>query len=179
MNNPLALAALLGAACANPSNQSNPAASQTLALAQGSTTPGTTVRQQFPMRLRWEERALTETGATLVAHVERLNALRIPFVLQVELPAGVKVERGRTRLELPPNSDAVETTEEYVLTFATAPAQDALLLVDGENQAMGFHGKVAYRFGRTSPAEPHLDAAGPSPTGTDGKAMGPSIPLTK
>lgn len=176
MNQSLALTALLLAACANPSNQST-VASASAARAELSAPTGTTVRQQFPMRLWWEEQSLTATGATLVAHVERLNALRIPFKLQVEFPEEVKVVQGRTQFELPPNPEAIETTEKYVLTFAGPPTQDALLLVDGDAQGMGFHGKVPYRFGRPNPEEPRVEATGPAPTGKNGKPMGPSIPL--
>jgi hypothetical protein len=93
VNQSLALAALLLAACANPSNQST-GASASAARAELSAPTTTTVRQQFPMRLWWEEQSLTATGATLVAHVERFNALRIPFKLQVEFPSGVKVVQG-------------------------------------------------------------------------------------
>jgi hypothetical protein len=130
------------------------------------------------MRVRWEQQALTPTGATLVAHVERLNALRIPFLVRVEFPAGVKVEQGRTKLELLPNAEAVETTETYVVSFASPPTTDALLLVDGDTQGMGFHSKQEYRFGRPDPEGPRVNATGPAPTGKGGKSLGPSVPLT-
>lgn len=136
----------------------------------------TTVRLQSPVRVSWEERSRTDTQAVVVAKIERLNRLDMAFAVAVELPPGVKVIEGRTALNLLPNAEAVTVTEQLTLAFEAPPQGDALLKLDGDSGAMGFHSRVPYRFGRAAPAEPSPAATGPAP-GKGDKSFGPSIPL--
>ena len=53
---------------------------------------------------------------------------------------------------------------------------DAVLKLDGDSGAMGFHYKVPYRFGRAAPEETGPAATGVAP-GKGGKSFGPSVPL--
>ena len=136
----------------------------------------TTVRMQPPLKVTWEERARTDTSAELVMKVERLNRLDMTFQLQAVLPAGVKVVAGRTQLTLLPNVEAVTIEEPLTLAFEATPADDAILELDGDSGAMGFHYRVRYRFGRAAPEERGPAATGPEPT-KGGKRFGPSVQL--
>lgn len=161
----LSLFALLVVACANP---------------KPTTTPepiATTARQQFPMNVRWEERALSETHATLVVHVQRLNALPMPLVVSVTVPPGVVV-KGTTHFSLEPNVEADDQTQTLELSYAQRPTAPAELHVDGDATSMGVHATQLYRFGRPEPEEPHVNATGPSPAGKGGVPMGPSVPMS-
>jgi hypothetical protein len=135
-----------------------------------------TVRMESPVRVTWEEVSRTETQAVVLAKLERVNKLDMSFLMSVELPAGVKVLEGRTQLTLLPNTEAVMVTEKLVLAFESAPAEDAVLKLDGDSGAMGFHYKVPYRFGRPAPEERGPAATGVAPV-RNGKSLGPSVPL--
>lgn len=136
----------------------------------------TTTRLQSPVRVTWEELSRTDTGAVVLAKIERVNHLDMSFLMAVELPAGVKVLEGRTQLTLLPNAEAVTVTEQLTLAFDSAPQGDAVLRLDGDSGAMGFHYKVPYRFGRAAPEERGPAATGVAPA-KGGKSFGPSIPL--
>ena len=156
---------MLMAACANSSAQQE--------------TPKkleSTVRMQSPVRVSWEEISRTETQAVVVAKIERLNHLDMPFTMAVELPAGVKAIEGRTQLNLLPNTEPVTVTERLTLAFDAPPPGDALLKLDGDSGAMGFHYQVPYRFGRAAPEETGPAATGVAPN-RGGKTFGPSVPL--
>ncbi len=159
------LAILLLAGCAN-----------TTPAPEGARPLDTTVRLQSPVRVTWEEVSRTETGAVVLAKIERLNRLDMPFAMTVELPAGVKALEGRTQLTLLPNTEPVLVTERLTLAYEAPPAGDAILRLDGDSGAMGFHYKVPYRFGRPAPEEKGPAATGPAPM-KGGKSFGPSIPL--
>lgn len=160
------LLAVLTQACANPST----------AQQEAKAPLDTTVRLQSPVKVSWEELSRSGTQAVVLAKVERVTKLAIPFLLTVELPAGVKVLEGRTSLQLLPNTEAVTITERLVLGFDAPPADDVQLKLDGDTTAMGFHFKVPYRFGRAAPED-----RGPAATGPEFKkgdtSFGPSIPL--
>jgi len=159
------LAMILLAGCAN-----------TTPAPEGARPLDTTVRLQSPIRVTWEELSRTDTGAVVLAKIERLNRLDMPFVMTVELPEGVKVMEGRTQLTLLPNTEPVLVSERLTLSYEAPPALDALLKLDGDSGAMGFHYKVPYRFGRAAPEEQGPAATGPAPS-KGGKSFGPSIPL--
>lgn len=165
--------ALALAACANPSP---PPQTPATAPAHVQQMPEPTVRLESPVKVRWEERALSATGATVVAHVERLNAVPVPLLLRVEVPDGVTLKSGRKDVPLAPNAEPGTVSEVYELAFAQPPAGDLVLRVDGDTEGMGFHFQVPYRFGRPAP-----EAAAPAPTGPafmkGGKSMGGTIPL--
>jgi hypothetical protein len=138
--------------------------------------PATTSRLLSPIRVTWEEVERTDTQAVVLAKIERLLALDLPFSVAVVLPEGVKAVEGRTLLTLLPNSEAVTVTERLVLAYDTAPLSDVVLKVDGETGAMGFHYLVPYRFGRPDPAENTVPATGPVLKKGD-QVIGPSVPL--
>lgn len=160
------LVAVLASACANPST----------AQAEARPPLDTTVRLQSPVKVSWEELSRSGTQAVVLAKIERVTKLDIPFLMTVELPAGVKLLEGRAQLQLLPNPEAVTITERLVLGYDAPPADDAQLKLDGDTTAMGFHYKVPYRFGRAAPEE-----GGPAATGPELKkgdtSFGPSIPL--
>ena len=135
-----------------------------------------TVRLESPIKVTWEELSRGDTQAVVLAKVERVNKLDMSFALEVELPAGVRVLEGRTKLKLLANTEAVTVTEKLILGFDATPSGDAVLKLDGDSGAMGFHYKVHYRFGRPPPEEPAPAANGPAPS-KGGKTFGPSVPL--
>jgi len=137
-----------------------------------------TVRLRSPVTVRWEERARSATSAVLVAHVERFTAVPLPLVLRLEVPAGVTVVSGRTKLDLPANAEASDVTERFELAYASPPAADARLRVDGDSASagLGFHFDVPYRFGRAEPEARPPAATGPT-SSKGGRNFGPSIPV--
>ena len=159
---PLSLVVLL-AACANTSSRPPE-------------RPGSTVRLASPIKVSWEEVSRTDTQAVVLAKIERVNKLDMPFTMAVELPEGVKALEGRTLLNLMPNTEPVLIVERLTLAFESPPAGDALLKLDGDSGAMGFHYKVPYRFGRAAPEEKGPAATGVAPV-KGGKSFGPSVPL--
>ena len=163
------LAVLFLSACANSSATSS-------ATPESPSARETTVRMQSPVRVSWEEVSRSDTQAVVIAKIERLNHLDMSFLMSVELPPGVKAAEGRTQLTLLPNTEAVTVTERLTLTFESPPALDALLKLDGDSGAMGFHYKVPYRFGRPPPEERGPAATGVAPM-KGGKSFGPSVPL--
>jgi hypothetical protein len=151
-----------------------------LASCASTTSPPTletTSRQQFPMTVRWEVTSRTERGVTLAAHVTRLTALPLTFHVVLDVPAGAKLESGRQKFDLLPNTEGVEIVETYSVLFDTLPAEDLLLHVDGDGQNAGYHAKVPYRFGRAEPTAAPVDATGPAPAGKGGRPVGNSVPL--
>jgi hypothetical protein len=136
----------------------------------------TTVRIAPPIKVRWEELSRDARGATVRATVERVVGLDMPFAVEVRLPAGVAVKRGRTAFTLLPNVEAVTVSEELELTWEETPVTDALLAVDGETGVLAFHFKVPYRFGRAEPPVVAPAATGPHLRVGD-RDFGPSIPL--
>lgn len=158
-------------ACANAS----PPVSRTDPIREGRDIEPT-VRMESPVKVSWEELSRSDTQAVVLAKVERVNKLDMPFAMEVELPAGVRVIEGRTKLMLLANTEAVTVTEKLILGFDSTPSEDAQLKLDGDSGAMGFHYKVPYRFGRAAPEEHAPPATGPAP-GKGGKSFGPSVPL--
>lgn len=138
--------------------------------------PSTTSRLLSPLRVTWEEVERTGTQAVVLAKIERVLAIDMPFAVAVVLPEGVKAVEGRTQLTLLPNSEAVTVTERLVLAYDAPPPGDVVLKVDGETGAMGFHYLVPYRFGRPDPAENTVPATGPV-LKKGGEVIGPSVPL--
>ena len=158
----LSLVVLL-ASCANTSSQQP----------EG---PRSTVRLASPIKVSWEEVSRSGAQAVVLAKIERVNKLDMPFTMSVELPDGVKVIEGRTLLNLMPNTEPVLITERLTLAYESSPAGDAVLKLDGDSGAMGFHYKVPYRFGRAAPEETGPAATGVAP-GKGDKSFGPSVPL--
>jgi hypothetical protein len=136
----------------------------------------TTVRLQAPIKVTWEEVSRSATQAVVVAKIERVNKLDMSFSMAIELPPGVTAVEGRTQLTLLPNAEAVTVTERLTLAFEAPPEGDALLKLDGDSGAMGFHSRVPYRFGRAAPAETGPEATGVAPRKGD-RSFGPSVPL--
>ncbi len=163
-----ALSLVVAVSCANstPAPQTN----------EATTGPTTTTRLLSPVKVTWEELSRTETEAVAVAKIERVLKLDLPFLVKVQPPEGVTVKEGRTILELLPNKEAVVVTERFVFTFDKAPANDALLFVDGNTGAMGFHFEVPYRFGRAAPEDVSPATSG-APVQVGGKTFGPGVPL--
>ncbi len=161
---PLLSCLLLWTACASP--QLSP---------QGAPLE-TTTRALPPVRVSWEEVSRSATEAVVLAKLERVNALAMPFVMTLEVPPGATVVSGRTRLTLLPNAEPVLVTETITFHFEAPPPGDAVLKLDGDSGAMGFHFKVPYRFGRPVHAEQPPAATGPAVKLGD-RNLGPSIPL--
>jgi hypothetical protein len=131
---------------------------------------------QSPIKVTWEEVSRTDTQAVVLAKIERVNKLDMPFAMSVELPDGGRAIEGRTQLTLMPNTEPVLITERLTLAYEAAPAGDAQLKLDGDSGAMGFHYKVPYRFGRAAPEETGPAATGVTPRKGD-QSFGPSVPL--
>ncbi|PZR18430.1 MAG: hypothetical protein DI536_00680 [Archangium gephyra] len=136
----------------------------------------TTSQLQSPVKVTWEEVSRSEGEAVVLAKVERVLKLDLPFLVQVTVPEGVTVKQGRERLELLPNNEAVLVTERFVFVYATPPKEDAHLKLDGDGAGMGFHYDVPYRFGRAAPADVDPAATGPAAE-VGGKNRGATVPL--
>jgi hypothetical protein len=171
------LTAVVVASCAFACANQGPAASAPAAPpAHVQQMPEPTVRLESPVKVRWSEVSRTATAAVVVAEVERLNAVPVPLLLRVEVPAGATVKAGRVKVDLPANTEAGVVRETLELAFDATPAADLVLRVDGDTEGLGFHFQVPYRFGRPAP-----EAAAPAATGPafqkGGKSLGGTIPL--
>lgn len=158
----LVLLSFLG--CANPGHE-----------APAAPTPAAD-RAQLPVRVTWEERSRAPNEAVVLVKLERLVPIDTPFTVQVDVPADAKVTHGRTSFTVVPNAEPVVVTEELTFAYAATPTGDALLRVDADTGAMGFHFKAPYRFGRPAPAEVQPKLTGPALKKGD-RNFGPSIPL--
>jgi hypothetical protein len=167
---------LAACACLACANQAPAASAPAAAPAHAQQMPEPTVRLESPVKVRWTEVSRTATAATVIAEVERVNAVPVPLLLRVEAPAGATVKAGRAKVELPANPEAVVVRETYELAFDAVPAGDLLLRVDGDNEGMGFHFQVPYRFGRPAPEATTPAATGPA-FQKGGKSLGGTIPL--
>lgn len=128
-----------------------------------------------PMTATWVVVKVQDTRTVLRARVERAGGYEVPLVLRVSVPPGAHLTRGASEVALPPMSQQRDVEFEYELTYAYAPADDAVLTVDGETAAMGMHARVHYRFGRAEPPVPRPTPTGPALT-LGGRNFGASVP---
>lgn len=152
------------------------------AIAPAQTQPGRSAEvsravhegPRAPMTATWVVVKVQDTRTVLRARIERAGGYEVPLVLRVSVPPGARLTRGAREVALPPMSQQRDVEYEYELTYAHAPADDALLTVDGDTAAMGMHARVPYRFGRAEPPSPRPTPTGPALT-LGGRNFGASV----
>jgi hypothetical protein len=113
---------------------------------------------------------------TLRAHIERRTALDAQVRVQLVLPDGVELVEGHLDQWLKPSDPSVARELTFVVRVHALPTEDAVLWVDMQASAGGYHAQHPYRFGRSAPVP-----ASPARTGPELKAgarrLGRSIRL--
>ncbi len=113
---------------------------------------------------------------TLRAHVERRTAMDAKVRVTLALPAGVELVEGLLDQWLEPSGQALVRDLTFVLRVDALPTEDAVLFVDMQTSAGGYHAQHPYRFGRSEPLP-----ASPARTGRElkvgAKRIGRSIHL--
>lgn len=114
-----------------------------------------------PLEVSWVTGQVSDTRAVLRARVEQSAGLAIPLMLSVTVPSGVRMVRGDASVSLPPGTQQAITEYEYEFVYVGTPSGDIVLAVDGDTEAMGVHGRAAYRFGRPEPEGFRPQPSGP------------------
>lgn len=94
----------------------------------------------------WVQQRLQPTSAELGARIE-YGPSGAELEVQLELPPGVRVTRGRTYFKLPPTLEPKVHYEPIALESDALPVKDLVLQVRGPGVAV----RESYRFGRPAP----------------------------
>lgn len=114
-----------------------------------------------PLDVSWVPGQVSDTRAVLRARVEQRARLAIPLTLRVTMPPGVRMVRGAATIPLPPGTQQAISEYEFEFVYSGMPSDDIMLAVDGDTEAMGVHGRAAFRFGRPEPEGPRPQPSGP------------------
>ena len=135
-------------------------------------------RRRGPLSSRLEALEEPVPGGllTLRAHVEQRTAMDAKVRVKLVLPAGVELVEGHLEQWLKPSDQAVARELTFVVRVHALPTENAVLFVDMQASAGGYHAQHPYRFGRSEPVP-----ASPARTGPELKAgakrLGRSIHL--
>ncbi|MER2563032.1 MAG: hypothetical protein ABTQ32_20060 [Myxococcaceae bacterium] len=91
----------------------------------------------------WQQQVLTPTRMELAARVD-YGPSSSPITVQLELPPGLQVVRGRTFFTLDPTTEAKSHVEPLSFVSDALPVQDLALVVTGPGVTV----REAYKFGR-------------------------------
>ena len=91
----------------------------------------------------WQQQVLTPTRMELAARID-YGPTASPLTVQLELPPGLRVTRGRTFFTLEPTREARSHVEPLSFASDALPVQDLSLVVSGGGVSL----KEVYRFGR-------------------------------
>lgn len=91
----------------------------------------------------WQQQMLTATRMELIARID-YGPSASPITVQLELPNGLQVKRGRTYFTLEPTTEAKSHVEPLSFGSEALPVQDLVMVVT----APGGTVREAYRFGR-------------------------------
>ena len=91
----------------------------------------------------WIQQVLTPTRMELAARVD-YGPTSSPITVQLELPPGLQVKRGRTFFTLDPTTEAKSHVEPLSFVSDALPVQDLVVVVTGPGVTV----REAYKFGR-------------------------------
>lgn len=91
----------------------------------------------------WQQVQLTPQRMELVARID-YGPTASPLTVQLELPPGIRITRGRTFFTLDPSSEPKAHVEPLSLTSEALPVSDLVMVVTGPGVTI----REAYRFGR-------------------------------
>lgn len=91
----------------------------------------------------WQQQVLAPTRMELAARID-YGPSAAPITVQLELPPGLQVTRGRTFFTLDPTAEARSHVEPLSFVSEALPVQDLVLVVTGPGVTV----REAYRFGR-------------------------------
>lgn len=95
------------------------------------------------VKASWQQQVLTPTRMELAARLD-YGPTATPLTVQLELPPGLRVTRGRTFFTLEPTPEAKSHVEPLSFVSEALPVQDLVLVVTGPGVTVS----EAYRFGR-------------------------------
>lgn len=124
--------------------------------------PALAHRAEAPMALtaRGPERVAAGAVIEVTATLMRTAWKALPLQLAWQLPAGVRLVGGAPSEPLAAGKANV-LTRKVKLAVDKLPADDLVVVVDGEGKGAGIHLRAVYRFGRPLPAAP-APAKGPT-----------------
>lgn len=133
------LAALLGVTACTCDEKKEPAVApaEPVKVAPPAPTPAPKVVAT------WQQQVLTPTRMELVARVD-YGPTASPITVQLELPPGLQVKRGRTFFTLDPTTEAKSHVEPLSFVSDALPVQDLVVVVTGPGVTV----REAYKFGR-------------------------------
>lgn len=91
----------------------------------------------------WQQQVLTPTRMELAARID-YGPSASPITVQLELPPGLLLKRGRTFFTLDPTTEAKSHVEPLSFVSEALPVQDLVLVVTGAGVTV----REAYKFGR-------------------------------
>jgi hypothetical protein len=91
----------------------------------------------------WQQQVLTPTRMELAARID-YGPSASPITVQVELPPGLQLKRGRTFFTLDPTTEAKSHIEPLSFGSEALPVQDLVMVVTGRGVTV----REAYKFGR-------------------------------
>lgn len=91
----------------------------------------------------WQQQVLTPTRMELAARIDYGPSVA-PITVQLELPAGLVLKRGRTFFTLDPTTEAKSHVEPLSFASEALPVQDLVMVVTGPGVTV----REAYKFGR-------------------------------
>lgn len=91
----------------------------------------------------WQQQVLTPTRMELAARID-YGPTASPITVQLELPPGLQVTRGRTFFTLDPTSEPKSHVEPLSLVSEALPVKDLTMVVTGPGVTV----REPYRFGR-------------------------------
>lgn len=91
----------------------------------------------------WQQQVLTPTRMELAARIDYGPSVS-PITVQLELPPGLQLKRGRTFFTLDPTPEAKSHVEPLSFASEALPVQDLVLVVT----SAGVTVREAYKFGR-------------------------------
>jgi hypothetical protein len=103
-------------------------------------------RPDGPVNASFLPLSLTPTSTQVTARIE-YGPASAPVSVQLELPPGVRVTRGRTFFTLDPTPARATHLEPYTLATDALPVKDLGLVV----KAPGGNARAVYGFGRHAP----------------------------
>lgn len=91
----------------------------------------------------WQQQVLTPTRMELAARID-YGPSASPITVQLELPPGLQLKRGRTFFTLDPTTEVKSHVEPLSFASEALPVNDLVLVVTGPGVTV----REAYKFGR-------------------------------
>ena len=164
------------AACTSPTQSAQPSAPVLPPKATTFSAAHEDVGAPLQVRVYGPPTVVAGQTIELRATIDRHLLAAAPLALSLQVPPG-------TRLVSGPSSEVLlDTTSHrfdraWLLHVDAIPPQDAIVVVDWQTPAGGYHAEIAYRFGRPEPKLDQPLATGPEIILPNGVSLGRPIQM--